>query len=523
MTGAVKRGLILFAPAAALSFFGWRLFWFLCDDAFIEFRYASNLLSGRGLVWNPAPFMPVEGYTSWSWVMLLAGVWKVLGVEPPDAANVLSLLFGLASLAVVVVLLLRLELPLPLSALALLGMVTNRTWLTWLSSGLETSLFDFTVLLWVLAAVLQKRSLWLLASAAAACTLTRPDGWLLWLGTLAIALGARSTNALTNRALAGLSPLLLPVVHLLWRHGFYGEWVPNTFYAKAAGAWPEAGLRYLFCFLLENGGWLVLALAAEWMVRHWRRRAELQQHFAPAVVVLTLAAHLAYYTLVIGGDHFEYRIFAHLIPLQFVAAAWLAPKVFTRFSLAAAGFVVLGSWPLGWVHWLKSKDITRHEELMPLVVPVAPSFPPGLNAIAGVFDAQQEWLIRHLVCQRHQQHKMIRLELSAQLPPRSEGSKVSWDSRPIQAWGVVGVMGWTFPNLGIIDTLGLNDRVVAHGPIVDENERKMAHDRMPPPGYVECFRPNFMVGNPWREVPRDPPLTDDDIRRCESSFAGGTR
>ncbi len=43
---------------------GWRELWFLTDDAFIAFRYVSNAMEGRGLVWNPAPFAQVEGYTS---------------------------------------------------------------------------------------------------------------------------------------------------------------------------------------------------------------------------------------------------------------------------------------------------------------------------------------------------------------------------------------------------------------------------------------------------------------------------
>ena len=47
--------------AAALSILvlliaGWRLFWFLTDDAYITFRYASNSLLGFGYTWNPPPF-----------------------------------------------------------------------------------------------------------------------------------------------------------------------------------------------------------------------------------------------------------------------------------------------------------------------------------------------------------------------------------------------------------------------------------------------------------------------------------
>ena len=42
-------------------YFAWDLRW-VCDDAFISFRYAKNLSEGSGLVYNPNEF--VEGYTN---------------------------------------------------------------------------------------------------------------------------------------------------------------------------------------------------------------------------------------------------------------------------------------------------------------------------------------------------------------------------------------------------------------------------------------------------------------------------
>jgi len=50
---------------------GWREFWFLTDDAYIAFRYASNALLDNGYVWNAEPFRPVEGYTSFLYVVTL--------------------------------------------------------------------------------------------------------------------------------------------------------------------------------------------------------------------------------------------------------------------------------------------------------------------------------------------------------------------------------------------------------------------------------------------------------------------
>lgn len=152
-----QRGLSLLGAVVALAVaVGWWHFRFLTDDAFIAFRYVSNSIHGYGLVWNPPPFAPVEGYTSWLWVVLLRQVWMLTGLEPPVASNLLSLLFGYASLLLVACFVARMLLPpalarhrLGLLALVLLSIVSNRTFLAWLSSGLETALFNFTITLWL--------------------------------------------------------------------------------------------------------------------------------------------------------------------------------------------------------------------------------------------------------------------------------------------------------------------------------------------------------------------------------------
>jgi hypothetical protein len=74
--------------------------WFLCDDAFISFRYARSLVEGHGLVFNAGE--RVEGYTNFLWVLELAALWKVFGLRPENVAPWLSVLCTVGTLAAVV-------------------------------------------------------------------------------------------------------------------------------------------------------------------------------------------------------------------------------------------------------------------------------------------------------------------------------------------------------------------------------------------------------------------------------------
>ena len=58
---------------------------FLCDDAYISFRYARNLAEHGLLTFNVAPVEYVEGYTNFGWVLILA-LGHLLGLAPPVLA-----------------------------------------------------------------------------------------------------------------------------------------------------------------------------------------------------------------------------------------------------------------------------------------------------------------------------------------------------------------------------------------------------------------------------------------------------
>jgi arabinofuranosyltransferase len=526
-------GIALLVAAVPLLYLGWRTFWFLTDDAHIAFRYVAQSVAGHGYVWNAAPFRPVEGYTSFLFVALLDGVWRLTGVAPPTAANPILLLFGYATLGLGLWLGLRMPLGprlepvrLPLLGIAALAVVANRTFLAWTSSGLETSMFNFLLTLWIACCIRlpldTPRGLTLLAGSASLVYLTRPDGALPVLATVALwALWVARARPAMRRSLAPLAPLLVVAAHLAWRRRFYGEWVPNTYFAKVAAAWPESGARYLLSFVLEYAlwAWLALAAAVVWARYRGPRSTVLpaRPSIGPVAAAATVLAHLGYYTLITGGDHFEYRVFSYTPLLVFVSFVWLLGQVGAgpRLALSLLGAFALCSLPIPWVHWYATKDLRTAQQTFILTEPVAPRFPALARPYVELFDELQLWLIQRYACVRHQEHKVFFRYLHAehQRPP---GPGDFPGAYPVAALGNPGTYTWNVPAVNVIDLGGLSDRVIARAP-GDMLLHRLAHDRRAPVGYVECFRPNVTWA--WQgfvATARELPLSPNEIRRCEA-------
>ena len=387
---------LLSALLVTATIYGWRTFWFLTDDAFISFRYISNHLNGWGYVWNPPPFRAVEGYSNLLWMIILEVIWRGLDIAPPAACNTLSLLIGLGTLALVWRIARRLELPRPFAAdrdlwalLVVAGVVVNRTFLVWLSSGLETALFNFLLLWWFSACLSFSRSprpatLAPLVAAAGLAALARPDGMLFAAASAAIALAAMVRARPLRPWLPALSPLLVVPLHLLWRFGTYGEWLPNTYYAKHREAWPLAGANYLASFCLEFAWWLFLIPPALLLLRSWRGllkpvfRAE---HLVPTITLGTIVLHVSYFTFFIGGDLFEYRVYSYLVPLLFLSLLWtLGRLAATKIRLAAIFTTLIAcTIPIPWVHHFETRDLTGLKNTHVMVRAVAPRFPWPLS------------------------------------------------------------------------------------------------------------------------------------------------
>jgi arabinofuranosyltransferase len=525
---------------------GWRVFWFLTDDAYIAFRYISNAHLGYGYVWNAPPFLPVEGYTSFLWVVLLDVVWRVFGVEPPASANWISLLFSYFALLLGAAMIMQIRWHSRLKKFRLGSIVSlvvfltfNRTLLAWSSSGLETAMMDFFLILWVyvvLCNTAPSLRAFLGSLTSTFLALTRPDGLLFCVTSIIIVFLLVSAEVSKGRRrrvlLCGILPFSIVLMHQAWRLSFYGEWLPNTYYVKVSGSWPESGLPYLLSFILEYSLWFAIATIC-WALSKvvLERIRQLSEHpmtgrrflirssversaRVPLVVVGTLILHIGYYTYVVGGDHFEYRVYAHLLPLVFVALVWSLNRLrmypFPAISVVLA--FILFSMPVQWTHWALTKDLNNRQQTEIMRVPIAPSWPWMVRWYAHAFDEMQSWLIYHQVCMRHQEHKIFwQMQVSNHMS-REEGLQIPRENYPLAVAWAVGVPSWVLPHVYIIDGFGLNDYIIARTPMSNGKGRMMSHSHRPPPGYIESFRPNLEIRE-GRLIykKRDPPITSEYI------------
>lgn len=301
------------------------------EDAFITFHYAGEFASGHGTgIWN-AGQAPIEGFSSMSW-MFLIGFGERLGLSP----FLVSKAVGYVSYALTSVLFLaasrrRLEdgrLPEESSLALYLSALLSALLLPLIYysiSGMEATFFCMQVAAALLTPFLlagdRNRGVWA-AVVAAALVATRPEGIV-----AAVAVNGcwlyfyRNRSAWPRVALAtGLAVLAAMTMYRLHR---FGEFVPNTYFAKATGGTVAhrlaLGLRYNGSFLLGVAPFTAVFAAGAIGVARRPRLGGL------SLLMLGLFGFYAICILKVGGDAAGafplYRQFDQIAPVWILFAA----------------------------------------------------------------------------------------------------------------------------------------------------------------------------------------------------------
>lgn len=342
---------VLYALAAVAAW----IVRFVQDDAFITYRYARNLARGDGFVFNPGEY--VEGYTNFLWTLLHVIPAK-FGWSIPVFSQLIGIVFMVGTVAVSYRFARRVfdsEAFAFLVALALLG---NMTFLTYATGGLETMMQTFLVIS-VAALLLPVRSIapegvTLRRVAAGLCAglavLTRMDSAVLitvWViahlvatwrlgspaqaatdidegdasGVEALAAGGQLRVLVVSALQIGLPALLLIGPWLTWKLSYYGNLLPNTFYAKSAGnpiIPPLYGLFYLAVFFFSYAAFLLIR-------RFLKYRREL---FAIPGMLQILAVIPVWflYILFVGADFMEFRFMVPILPVLAMVVAFIVDR-----------------------------------------------------------------------------------------------------------------------------------------------------------------------------------------------------
>ncbi len=285
-------------------------FRYTVDEAYISARYARNLREGLGPVFNPGE--RVEGFTNLLLVLLqavvphngesvmvftkilcmacsLASLWLLLGLASATGNN-----SGIAPV------------------LGGLLFVANGAVAVSAVTGLETHLFCAIVTGGIVAYLRGGRRGAVLSSVlmGLAC-LVRPEGFL-FSGITFVHLSVRQRSLAWTWVLPWLM-IVLPMQ--LWRKAYYGQWVPNTYFAKTGGGFHQIGrgIGYVKSFVNEYGriGFFFFAAVPFLIARiGWRRSYQLS----------VLAPYLAY-VVYTGGDWIpHFRLLVPVMPVIFVLA-----------------------------------------------------------------------------------------------------------------------------------------------------------------------------------------------------------
>jgi len=208
------------------------------EDAWITYRYAENLASGAGFVFNPGE--RVLGTTTPLLALLLGASGALFGVSRiPLASNVLMFAAALATLGCLFDVVRRStgSRATALAVAALWAVHPDTLWTT--AGGMETPLVVF----WMVAGLaLVLRERWKLAAAtAAALCLTRPDG-ALWASVLLGLAVLRLRRRALGPILVGIG-VLAPWLVFAWL--YFGSPMPHSVAAKSEIGASQLGFWYL--------------------------------------------------------------------------------------------------------------------------------------------------------------------------------------------------------------------------------------------------------------------------------------
>ena len=335
---ALEALVVLGAIAAGLWFVAERAS--LVDDAYISFRYSRNFAEGHGLVFNLDE--RVEGYTNFLWTFGIGLLVKLTPAGAPALGLWGSVLCFVANLVVVW----RIGRDLAESyspgfvfPLATALLAVQLTYTVFGTTGLETGCASLMVNLGALFLIRCPADgsgyhhawagLFLILA-----TLTRPDHALFYAVGSSVVFAAHVRGVWQARRdglraiwTGGLRPMvlyaapfLIYAIYLVWKIQFYGDILPNTYYAKSASlTYYQQGVIYMAIWHLASQLWIAIPLLGLWLMLP--SPGDATRRFKGFAVPSVLLYEI--YVMKVGGDFMHGRFYVTLMPLMLLGCGQL--------------------------------------------------------------------------------------------------------------------------------------------------------------------------------------------------------
>lgn len=425
-----------------------RAYDFVSDDTFITLRYAENLAEGHGLVFNHND--RIEGFSSPLWTIVLSAAHWV-GLDLLPTSRTLGTLIGLAVLVLLYLLVSAAsdhEVHPLIAAIAPLVLASNGSFACWAASGMETMLYMALLVVSFLATFSGK--LRLAALSTMALILARPES--------AIAVAVLGLFLLLRRreygwkriALWGIACCGTTVALFASRYLYYGQWLPNTFYAKTGGGLEAIGrgLVYLRHYAADHEGLVLMSLPLIYAAVAGNAK---QRCLALAATGLWL------FTVVVGGDG---------LPMYRFAVAPLALLVVLQAQLVA-----------GLYRAAAQSSVRRWVLHAACIVAVL---------LLATVHATKPSMAAHYAHYEYQKHVEV---------PRwtQVGTWLRDHARPGESLAAVPIGAVSYySGLTAIDMLGLTDGHIAHREMPNMGEGLAGHEKHDGP-YILSRKPTYLL------------------------------
>ena len=305
-------------------FLSWS-FWFQnVDDAYISFRYGKNLMDGHGLVYNPGEY--VEGYTNFLWTVITAPFTKIKSVDISIFALSLGLIFSIINIFILTRITRQFSdlfpvKPAYLILLPAIFFVIDDSIAFWAIGGMEFPMYT----LFILAAayyyfkINDKPNNYIIMTVfLMLCTLTRPEGNMIFVITMFHFLLFRKSIKSWGKKFLMISMYygLFALVYYGFKYFYYGQIIPNTFYAK--------GVTDISMNLLLGFKYLALCIGTRLYIFIFILFVpfkKVYKDFKQSYLLLFTIVYIMY-ILFVGGDWMiANRFFVPIIPFLYILSA----------------------------------------------------------------------------------------------------------------------------------------------------------------------------------------------------------